>query len=278
MKYGDKKIIEKSSDLKIIELDILKYFKNICISNNLKYFLAYGTLLGAVRHSGFIPWDDDIDVMMPRNDYYRLCKILSKNNAKADYYELLSMHNNDIYFAPIAKLIDTRTILIQDYGQIEKPILGVYIDIFILDGFPDNKKESINIIDRANKNRFYWGLSVRKFSAKSKNLIIAIIKSLYSIPFRIIGYRYFLRKIDNIAKTYDYEISNYVGVICFGEGYKEIIEKKYIEPGIEILFEGEKYSAPSNIDKYLKNIYGDYLKIPPENERIPKHRNYIYWK
>lgn len=119
-------------DVQKLEFDILKYIKKVCDENKINYYLAYGTLIGAVRHHGFIPWDDDIDIMMPREDFIKFVE--STNKDKHDYFKVVCRENNTNFTAPLPKVIDSRTKLTQHYGFIEKVDLGVYVDIFILDG------------------------------------------------------------------------------------------------------------------------------------------------
>lgn len=260
--------------IQAIQLDILKYFDVLCRENNLIYFLNYGTLLGAVRHSGFIPWDDDIDVMMPRSEYYKLIKVLESN--KHEHYEFISMHTDKKYFAPLAKIYDNRTLLIQHYGQIESHEIGIYIDIFILDGLPNDEKIQKHILKRSDRLRFLWSLSIRKPNAKSKNLAVAIVKTIVSIPFLLIGCRYFLKILDKHSSKYSDLSSDYLAVICFGEGEREIFSKNDIFPPKSIRFEDQEYLCPNNTQLYLEKMYGDYMKIPEEKDR-EKHMNTVYF-
>jgi lipopolysaccharide cholinephosphotransferase len=266
-----------SNDIKRIQkiqLDILKHFDRLCRSNNLVYFLNYGSLLGAVRHAGFIPWDDDIDVMMPRSDYNKLIQVLESN--EHENYQFISMHTDRKYFAPIAKMYDNNTLLIQNYGQIESHELGIYIDIFILDGLPEDEKTQKHILKRSDRLRFLWSLSIRKPNAKSKNLAVAIVKTIISIPFLLIGYRYFLTLLDKHCSKYSDLSCDYLAVICFGEGEREIFKKNDIFPPKSIRFEDKEYLCPNNTQLYLERMYGDYMKIPAEKDR-KQHMNTVYF-
>ncbi len=264
------------NEIKEIELNILKYFVDICNRYNLNYSLAYGSLLGAVRHKGFIPWDDDIDVMMPRADFFKLLKIGQELNFE---YPIISMYNKKDYFSPLAKMYDNQTILYQHYGQKENYLTGVYIDIFILDGLPTEKQDVY--YKKAQDIRKKWGFACRKIFSRhqSRNIFTDIIGSIYSIIYKIKGIKYYRDLYDANSSKYDFYDSDEVAVILFGEGLKkEKIKKKDFLNPILLTFEGYKVKSIRNPEKYLTNMYGDYLKLPPENERISKHPNHVIKK
>ena len=141
------------SEIKKIELDILRAFRSFCEKNSLRYFLAYGTLLGAVRHGGFIPWDDDIDVAMPRTDYERFLK-----EFRDERYEVYDLSKKG-YFYPFAKLCDTTTVLIEEMSV--KNSIGVYIDIFPMDGIADNDQSQHSKAKRLMKLQQHKCISLR---------------------------------------------------------------------------------------------------------------------
>ncbi len=264
----------KMDEVKKCEIDILNYFADLCEAEGLKYYLAYGTVLGAVRHKGFIPWDDDIDVMMPREDFEKVIHI--KKNSR---YEILSCVTNRNFDAPLAKIIDKETILYQSYNQVDKKQLGIYIDIFVLDGLPERNMESQVFYKNAERLRCFWGLSVRKVKSRSRNLMIAVVKTFVSIPFRIMGGNFWSNILYRYAGKYTYVDAIYTGVVCFGEGNKkERINKSVIEPGTYIFFEDLKYRVPSNWNLYLTNMYGNYMDLPPLKERLSKHNFKAYMR
>ncbi len=125
--------------MRSMQLEMLKYIDEICTSNNLRYYAAYGTLLGTIRHNGFIPWDDDIDLYMPRSEYEKFSELLQNDSA---YYKTISIEENEDYFHPFAKVYDSKTTIIEN-GIPTKYDMGVYIDIFIIDGLPDNQRTAI---------------------------------------------------------------------------------------------------------------------------------------
>lgn len=273
---------EKKLDLCEIQsrtFDILKSFKSICKKHGLTYMLAYGTLLGAVRHKDFIPWDDDVDIMMPRPDFEKLETVYSEHNEEFGKNKLISVENNKEYFAPLAKIYDSDTILFQKYGQIEKPQIGLYIDIFIIDGLPENAAERTEFFKKAALYRKKWSLSARSVHQKSRNLGVYILKTIVSIPYRIIGYRYFAEKYERMASSYKYNESKYAGVVVYGEGEKkETFCREMFENRTDIEFHGEEFCAPADWNGYLTQIYGDYMQLPPVNERKPKHGSDIFIK
>lgn len=264
-------------EVKEIELNILNEFHSICIENNLRYSLAYGTLLGAVRHKGFIPWDDDIDVMMPRPDFMKLVSIFD-SKCKDPNLSLISMYNNDRYFAPLAKIHDKRTRVFQKYGQNEKEHFGVYIDVFVIDGLPETGE--MEFYSFANKLREKWGFSCRKIFAlhKSRNLLRDIAGSIYSLIYKIRGYRFYRDMYDSFCRSFEFESADNVAVIEFGEGLeKEKMKKEEIESFSELQFEGSLFHVIPNYEQYLVRMYGDYMQLPPENERISKHGSRFVW-
>lgn len=275
-KYGIKM---KLDEVQNAAYDILVYFDSFCEEHNIQYMLAYGTLLGAVRHKGFIPWDDDIDVMLTRPNYCKLVKAFESEKYLYNRYQFVSIHNNDEYFAPLAKIYDSKTKVVQHYGQIEKPEIGLYIDLFIIEALPINEKKQIECFKEADKLRKAWGLSCRKFSAKSKNIITAVIKTIISVPFRIIGYRYFAKRLDSLCSGFDYESSQQVAVMVYGEGRKkEVFDKKFYDERTQVQFNAKLFWAPLKYDIYLRQIYGDYMKLPPIEQRVSKHGSDFYWK
>lgn len=281
MRYeGERQNIKLVSNKEImeIELSLLRYLDDICRDEKIQLYLTYGTLLGAARHKGFIPWDDDIDVMIKREDFFRLCEaIKSRGNS---IYKLIDRSIDTNYSLPLAKLYDDRTILIEDYGSICPVKFGVYIDIFILDNLPNQTEKEALLFKKARKIRHEYGLSTRKFELDSNRVIYSVLRNIAIIPFHILGYRHFLRKYEIVCVKYINDNTTNMGIVQFGEGYgdKERIPKLCLTGKTKLLFEGDEYCVPDNYVDYLTQLYGDYMCLPPENERVTKHNFTAYWK
>lgn len=270
--YKDQKEISLE-ELKKIAFEMLKYLDTVCKENNIKYFLFAGTALGAVRHGGFIPWDDDIDVILFRDDYNRLIDILHKKDSK---YNILSNRIQDDYFYFHSKLVDTKTILV------ETPVpyitdLGVFLDIFPLDYLPNNAVERKRI---KRKFRFY---SFLKFSALqleniSKTFVKKIAHDLAKPICRVIGWKYFDKKLKSILKTLNAEKTEYAESLVGGIFSNRNIKASWFDSQKMMMFEGQEFPVPAEYDKWLHEIYGDYMKLPPEEERVTHHSFKAYYK
>lgn len=261
-------------EMQMIELSLLKKVKNICVENHLRYFLFGGTLLGAVRHKGFIPWDDDVDIIMPRKDYLRFIKIFKEQ--QDPNIRLFSLYTNDDYYYPYAKVVDTKTVLIENNLKKIKGY-GVYIDIFPIDGVakPDNMEKMFK------KLRYLQNLRWRSASTawyKSNKWYGFVPKLLMRMYFGIIGYRYPIRKIDEIVSKNEYETSTLVGTFTTMWERKSIVKKSQLEPARSLQFEDDYFNVPNDYHTYLTNLYGDYLQLPPEDKRVTHHHYEVYWR
>ena len=160
-------------ELKKIQLDILIAVDDFCSKNNIKYFLSFGTLLGTIRHRGYIPWDDDIDIIMLRDDYNRFLETFNHS-----YYKVNSIQNNPTYFLAFAKVTDERTVMQEEI--VYPTEYGVYIDVFVVDGVPSSTIAQRNLFRVAYRLRRFWGLSVSNWNYE-KNEIIKLIKLIIAL-------------------------------------------------------------------------------------------------
>lgn len=263
------------TDIKVRETNLLKEFKKICEVNNIRYFLAYGTLLGGVRHKGFIPWDDDIDILMPRPDYEKLIKIFS--NINNNDIEMLLNERNDLYIYPFIKLIDKNTI-VKELDVNSKYESGVWIDIFPLDGLPYSDREINKFFEKILFYKKILGISLYNKHKRSKNIFKTIIKFIFIFIIKLIGNKYWLKQITKLAKKYEYEGSQFIANCTWPSyGTKEIMNRKIFDETIKVIFEKEEYDAPKEYCDYLTQIYGDYMQLPPIDKRKTNH-NIIAFK
>ena len=240
-----------SAEVKETIFNTMVYFDKLCRKHNLKYFLAFGTCLGAVRHKDFIPWDDDADVFMDRESYDKLLEIMNKEKS---HYKLLSFKESDKYFYPYYKLVDTRTAIREKYLK-KIPNLGVYLDIFPLDGMPEDDKESTKVI--------------RKFESLHHRLILNNINIA-------IGTKRLAKKLDELSLKYPVADCKYAGCTVW-LGRRKCFDKTYADELVELPFHGYNFYVPKEYDKYLTRTYGDYMTLPPENKR-KVHGFKGYWK
>ena len=243
-------------EIKKIELDILKFIDKTCAENHLKYFLAYGTLLGAIRHNGFIPWDDDIDIYMLREDYEKLIKILG--NRQDDRYKLLHLTTDPNYYYEFAKIVDSNT-EIEVPNVIKNPAEGIWVDIFPLDKVASCKRLQHVVINALVGCR---ALSVyTKFPSNRRS---KLFYPLWIIS-KAIGPRFFLNIIERICKSG--KSNKYLGAIA-AVGGSYYYPTEYFSSEIKVPFEDMICPAPIEYKRYLEGEYGDYMQLPPEDKRV----------
>lgn len=249
-----------------VELDLLNVFDKYCKENDIKYFLSNGTLLGAVKYKGFIPWDDDIDVFVPREDYDRLIATF-KDSEK---YRLFAFERERAYKFPFAKLCDLTTV--KEEGNINNGVsLGIDMDIFPLDAWNDDFDKACKEVKNINRNMFLLGLSKSK-SPSSRTLLKRIVKSFLMIACKACGSKVFIQNIIKKSKLYNLQGSVYCGCkswCIYNE--REIIPSETFADVVQVEFEGNKYPAPVGYDTYLRSLYGDYRQDPPLEKQKTHH-------
>lgn len=248
-------------EIKKRELAILLAFQEFCQNYRLRFYLAGGTLLGAIRHHGFIPWDDDIDVCMPRNDYEKLLKIYPKEGQ----YLLRAPALGNLS-QPFAKLVDRNTEVKIEYSE-DSDDNHLWIDIFPVDGLPDSLSTVRAIYKKCNFYREIYWLTDAKLG-KGKTEFHKYMKYVLKPLANIYGKNRCVRKLEEIAKRYPYDNYNHVGAVTWGlYGEGERMNKDEFENMVKVEFEGYQFPAFSCWDSYLHGIYGDYMQLPPISKR-----------
>ena len=255
-------------ELKKIQLDILDSVHKFCEEEDITYFLMYGTLIGAIRHKGYIPWDDDIDICMPRPDYNKFMKIF---NLSAPNLKFVSHEVDSQYPYTFGKVIDTRTKLIE-YSTLQYPI-GINIDVFPIDGVDENGK----ILREQIFLRKLLDMKTVKYSTNRKlykNLVLMVAKLLLLV----VPTNFLIKRMVKNTHKYSYEDSSNVCCVAMGTKLNKPVPKEYFSDGILKEFEGRKYFVPTGYDGYLKSNFGDYMKLPPEDRRSSHHVFEAYYK
>lgn len=257
-------------EIKTMNLDILSEVADFCEKNNLRYWLYYGILIGAIRHNGYIPWDDDVDIIMPRPDYEKF--ISSFNQDSGSKYKVLEDRITPGYHTTFAKVHNPETIIESEFSS--EMTFGVFIDIFPYDGVKDAKQsKEVHFLMKmlAAKTVEWWNRR-----SLATNLGIYFFK-LLCLPFST---KYFLNKIRTLSTQCSYDKSEYVNYIPARAGMKNNVHRTDLEgdgtPEYHV-FEGRQYRIPHNYDICLKNNYGDYMKLPPVEAQVG-HSQIAYCK
>ena len=251
---------------------MFKWFHELCETENITYYAICGTALGAIRHNGFIPWDDDIDVGIPRPDYERLLTLTHQINGKSKYYIEKPLENKD-YIYPFTKIYDTSTTLIEKTRNDLKR--GIYIDVFPLDGIGNSVEEGIKNYKTIKKLRYLHGIAYCCKFPKTKNIKILIQKYLGFIIRVFAKESWFINQMQTRLININYNQNKYI-INAFGGWHeKEISKREWLGTPKLQKFEGLDICCPEDCHSYLTGIYGDYMQLPPEEERVT-HHNFIY--
>ncbi len=262
-----------TEEFKRISLDILIAVHEFCEENNIKYSLACGTLIGAVRHKGFIPWDDDVDIYMIRDDYNQF--ISSFPNIYKEKYAILCMENNPEWHYSFAKVHDIRTIQIEE-NLFPIKNMGVAIDVFPIDNAPDNDFEWKKYERRRKILRDIY--SVKELGWRNgRKLWKNIFAILCSTLLRPVKYRKLAEMLNSYAQKYNNIETKYYAENCVGRPNNRF-PKEDFSNCIDLLFENHKFMAMQNYNDYLTRFYGDYMTLPPLEKRRTHYRTISYWK
>ena len=251
-------------------LEMLKWFDGYAKDHGFIYYLSGGTLLGAVRHKGFIPWDDDVDLMMPRPDYDRMIAEY-RNDGR---YQFICCERDPDYRTPFGRIWDTKTIWI--FERLKDKEFGAFLDVFPIDGYPSDAwitklyacslKIKRFFINQANRNYFMEG---EKYQGVKKLLKPLIRKD---------G-NYYCRKLNTYARKRPYDGSEYVGVTTTTVHiFRERNPRSIFLETLYLPFEDTKLPAPGGYDVYLTHLYGDYMQLPPADKQVSEHDYKLFWR
>lgn len=266
--------MKKISDVKEIQsyiLPVMKYIDEVCEKHNLRYSLARGSMLGAIRHKGFIPWDDDMDIIMPRPDFDKLIEIFNKN--KNERFKILSPYDYDsFYVGQMMKIYDSSTKL-HEFSDKYNLVYGAYVDVFPIDGIPTDINKAKKHHKKYNKYRkILHVLSAYRFRKKND------IKKKLSNLLKPLLYKY----VDECKKyhhKYDYNNSKRVSLLVQTLDFeRDILDKSWFDSLIKVKFEDTEFRVFEKYDEALTRYYGNYMQLPPKEEQEPHHSFDLYVK
>lgn len=255
---------DEAAKLKKRETEILSAFVMFCNKNNLKYFMFAGSLLGTVRHKGFIPWDDDVDVCMPREDYERLQKM--DKDAMGPNYFIQSYISDKEYALPYMKIRDNNSVFLENSVYKTNIHHGIFLDIFPLNGIPSSK------IGRFFYNAQIYRFNViinKRFNVEKENSLKKAIKGFLAFRYRKKSVIEVVEMKDKYISKHQYPDSKLFA--CGPFSFETIFAKKDFSSSDKGLFEGIEVSIPCGWDNILKSHYGDYMTPPPIEKRITNH-------
>ncbi len=255
-------------EIQLEELKILKATADFLDEQKIQYTLAGGTLLGAIRHHGFIPWDDDIDIIIPRPDYDKLTKILKSKKIKE--YDFRCFENGDFDY-PFAKVLNTK-VKINSKSSIDKHL---WIDIFPADGVPSNisdQKRMFRYLSIQKGLIYLRTTSISKICHERKSIANHAIKILLKPLSFLRSVKHYSKNIHKCITKTDYAASEYAAEASWAYGTQEVMPKTVFQNYRKVTFENQKFSSIEAYDYMLSRIYGeDYMKLPPEEKRICHH-------
>lgn len=261
-------------EIQKVALEILKKVTAICEAQNFRYTLAFGTLIGAIRHHGFIPWDDDIDIMMPRQDYEKLLTYLVNNPI-----EHLKVFNHKYYSKHplgISRICDMRY-KIEESNFIDAD-MGIFIDLYPLDGLANEYEDAKKAFQYTDKSRADL---LRLISKKAPKLHWQMLFTDFryfasAIKLRMLGLPYIQRKLEKEARSKDFNDYKYVGVPNWNWA-QIVFQRDWFDNFVRVRFENAEFNIIMQYDAMLREEYGDYMKLPPPEKRI-YHHQYIAYK
>lgn len=255
---------KRNLQLKILEM--VKDIDDVCKKNNINYYLAYGSCLGSVRHDGFIPWDDDFDIILKFKDYEKFIEACKKDLNPEKYF-VQTLDTDPNYYLSFAKIRNIQTTLIEENNKFEEMVNGVYIDVFPLVGYPTSKvKQLILKINRA----FVLSANINVINNK-------FLYNIFKLLLKIFGKSNIIKYCTKQCTKYDCDNCTDLLSVFDGDGIKvNLTSNKILGTPLYKDFEDIKLPIPQKYDDYLKNIYGDYMQIPTQEQiKRSTHTPYI---
>ncbi len=256
---------------------VLEHFAAFCKEHHLTFFLSNGTLIGAVKYQHFVPWDDDCDVMMPREDYDKFLT-LYKNKNDADKYRLLSIKTSKTWRMPYAKLSDPDTLLIEgdyEFGE----VLGISLDIFPIDRWhPKKWRAKLQAFRAELLKRFLICANAPSFQTEKKGIKRFVLWGIHIVG-KAFGWKLLQKKLCHSAEISKKYPDTYVGCVvwcCHGKG--EILPSEVFLSTVDVSFQGKTYPAPVGYDQYLTNLYGEWRQELPPDQQKSNHNIEVFKK
>ncbi|MBQ6972747.1 MAG: LicD family protein [Synergistaceae bacterium] len=262
-----------ADEVKKTQLEILGVVMDFCAENGINCWLNAGTLLGAVRHKGYIPWDDDIDLGMLRPDYDKFMAVFNGYNTR---YEFRCYENDPESFEWFGKVFDTSTVLYEPDEKGEK--LSVYVDIFVMDNAPEDKAEQNRMFRRREILRVCnLGRKLPVFLRPTRGGFMRwLAVYAFRAVLRVFPRHYFVRKLVENTKLYSRQDTGLAG--DFTGVRSAVIRRELLENMTQLEFEGKMYNVPAGYKEWLTALYGDYMQLPPAEERVSTHFYKAYCK
>ena len=257
----------QTETMKAMLAEMLSWFHEFCREKGLRYYALGGTMLGAARHQGFIPWDDDVDIGMPREDYRRFQRLMAGAPHPRYVLETPESKNRDFYYS-FSKLYDTQTTLVENTRH--KVRRGIYLDIFPLDGAGDSREEALALfrpIHRRVQLLLALTTGIRQGRSARKNAAVCLLRLLPAYP---LG-KLLLRDLEQLCGRSAFDDCAWFGNLTGNYGPRELMPRAYLGEPTLYPFEGLSIYGPREYDAYLTHLYGSWRELPPVEKRKSHH-------
>lgn len=264
-------------EIHISTIPVIQEIEDICSMLGVNYVAFYGSLLGAIRHHGFIPWDDDFDIAMLRPDYEKFVNYCKTHESELGYFKVVDKKNTDDYPFNIARFCDLRYRM--ETSEFPDVGMGIFVDIYPLDPVGNDAEKARRRIQwRKKLYSIGWNSSIKKRVPETrKGTIGRIIKTFIYIWSKNKSIKYFFKKYDELADLYEYDKSSLVAVVVWDLSFYPM-PRIWFEDLTSTPFENITVKVPKEYDRILKQVYGDYMKLPPKEKQHPTHSYKLYKK